>query len=175
MDLLSEQFLIGLSTGQFLSSAFVLLVIIALLYFFLASPLSNFMKKRQDKIEKGLKLAEKAQQDMESTEQRIKEKLLQVEKEAQKILSDTRTLAKKMQEQEVSKAEKMAIEVIEKAKLDVSNEREQMAQEIRSEIVELIMASTRKITDETFDNDAQSKIISKIASDFLLAQDAKKN
>ena len=102
--------------AQFLADAVIMaiamLVLFTLLSFLLFNPVRDFLKKRQEYVESNINNALKEKEEAEKLKAEYNDKLLNVEKEADEILSATRKKAMKRENQIVDDAKDEAARII---------------------------------------------------------------
>lgn len=133
-------------------------VILFVLNKFLYKPIKKVLDDRQDKINEGLKAAEKNLKAQDELEKTKKQELAKARREAAKLVSDAKKDAKLQADSIVKdakdKASQEAARIIQSAKESAKSAEADMAASVK----ELTIASTRKLLGSTL-SDAEIKKI----------------
>lgn len=138
-------------------------IVVAVLYKFAYKPLLKHMNERTSVIEKGLKDAQKAQEELEKAEARRQEELDKAKKEAHKIIQEAQEKAVKQQEDIVNEAKEKSAAVVQKAKEQLRQEKEKMVKDAKKEIGELVTLAAEKVAGkEIQDKEMVKDVVDKI-------------
>lgn len=135
------------------------LILLFLLNKFLYKPVLKVLEERKLKIAQSLKDAEAIELKLKKTEEEREKKLSQAAKEAQELINDSTKEAAVLIENAHIKASEEIQEMLSKAKNEIVQEREQMHQEMRNEVADLIVLSLEKITGKMIDKKDQKTIV----------------
>jgi F-type H+-transporting ATPase subunit b len=136
-------------------------IVLAVLYKFAYQPLLKVMNERTGKIEKGLKDAQKAQEQLEKAEKNRDEKITEAKKEARDLLEKAREIAEKNREEILNKTKQDSKILIGNAKETIEAEKDKMIKEVRQEIGKLTGIALEKVLEERQIGEADKKIIKK--------------
>ncbi len=120
-------------------------IVIGVLYYFGIRPLGKLMKKRSEKIEKGLLDAKENQTLLAKSEEDYKKTLAQARKESQEILSKAKTEAEKKKNEILAEAQEETQKLVERGKAQLEIEREKIVKEAQTELASLVFHSTEKV------------------------------
>lgn len=130
-----------------------------LMSYFLFNPARAFLKKRQDKIRTELEDAKNNQEDAKALKAEYDEKLKNIDKEAESILSDARKRALANENRIVAAAKEEAAAIIERAKEEAKLEKQKMADDVKKEIVAVAALMAGKVVASKVDVTIQDSLI----------------
>ncbi|MCD7836945.1 MAG: F0F1 ATP synthase subunit B [Lachnospiraceae bacterium] len=136
----------------------VFILFIALSYF-LFNPARRMLDARKKKIHDEL---EDAKQNMESAQglkAQYEEKLRDIDKEAEGILSDARKRALVNENQIIEQAKEEASRIIERARVEAELEKRKMTDDIKKEIISVASVLAGKVVAASIDTTVQDKLI----------------
>lgn len=122
-------------------------------------PMLEFLEKRSERIEKGLKDAEAAKHKLSEMEEKEKEVLAAARHEARAILSAAEEGAKKRDAERLAETEAEAKRFLEDARIKIGEEKQKILSEAKREIAEVVSLSVEKILKEKVDTEKDQKII----------------
>lgn len=148
---------------QLLADSSLLLIAIFLLFLLLSYLLFNPARKvlngRKEKIQNEL---ETAKSDMEEA-QRLKEeyhnKLQDIDKEAESILSEARRKALSNENQIIGQAKEEAARILAKARMDAELERQKMSDDVKKEIIAVASLMAGRVVSAAIDTTVQNQLI----------------
>ena len=137
-------------------AVFVLFLIASYLLF---NPVRDMMAKRQAKIKGELDDAAKDKEDAAALKAEYEEKLKNVDKEAEEILSDARKRALANENRIVADAKEEASRIIERAKVEAALEKEKAADDMKREMVVLASMIAGKVVKASIDTTVQESLV----------------
>ena len=137
-------------------------VLAAVLAFFLYRPVSSFLKKRREDIQKQLNDAAAAKDEAEKLKLLYEEKLLQAEAEKKNIIAEARKQAELLTEQLLAKAQGNAETLMEETLAAIQKEKDQAANAARQQIIEIAALMAEKIISRSLDEEAQNKLFEEV-------------
>lgn len=147
----------SLLLAQFVNFTIVLLV----LYKFAYKPILKTLNERTNKIEKGLKDAEDAQNKLSEMEKTEKEVLTKAKEEGQKIITAAEATARKNKEEFLLETKQQAEKLLADAGKKIEEEKNKMIGEIKAEMAGLVVIAAEKILDEKIDANKDKDLIKK--------------
>ena len=111
--------------------AITMLVLFTALSYFLFNPIRELLKKRQDRISGEREQAEADRKSAEESKREYDEKIKNIEKDAETILSEARRKALKSEERIVNEAKEEAARIIAHAKKEAELEKQKAADDIK--------------------------------------------
>lgn len=143
-------------------SALMIIAVFALFLvasYFLFNPVRDMMKKRTDKIKGELDDAARNQADAAALREEYESKLKDIDKEAEKILSDARKRALENENKIVADAKEEAAAIIERARTEAELEKQKAADDMKREMVVLASMMAGKVVKASIDTTVQESLI----------------
>ena len=142
-----------------------LITILAMFFLFLFlsyllfNPARNLMQKRQETIRQEMETAAKEKADAIQFKEEYDEKLKNVDKESEEILSETRKKALKKETAIVGEAKEEANRILERANREVELEKNKVKDEVKQEMISVATAMAGKVIEVSLDEGKQSQLI----------------
>lgn len=136
----------------------VLVLFLALSYF-LFNPARAFLKKRQDKIAAELDEAKTNQEQAIALKQDYENKLHNINKEAEAILSDTRKKAMENEARIVAQAKEEAARIIAHANAEAELEKKRITDDVKKEMVTVAAVLAEKVVGVSMDATIQGRLV----------------
>lgn len=142
----------------------VLMIIAIFVLFLIASnklfnPVRNMMQKRQERIADDIESAREDKESASELKLEYEEKIKNIDKEAEQILSDARAKALKNGDQIVEKAKEEASAIIARANKEAELEKQKVADEVKREMVVLASIMAGKVVKVSVDAAVQDSLI----------------
>ena len=134
-------------------SVIAVFVLFLAMSYFLFNPAREFLKKRQDKIRNELEEARVSQEEAAALKKKYEDKLANINKEADEILSATRKKAMANETRIVGEARDEA------ARIEAELEKKKVADEVKKEMVSLAGVLAGKVIGSTIDAASQDSLI----------------
>jgi F-type H+-transporting ATPase subunit b len=149
----------GFNTSLFVSQIISFSIVAFLLYKFAYGPVLKVLLERRERIEEGLKNAEKIKAELARTEASRLEILNKANAEATKMIADARKDAARVGEQEKQRAVAEAADIIEKARQAAAVETSREREKLRREIAHLVVKATSQVTGKILTMDDQKRLV----------------
>jgi len=158
MELLGN---LGINGKLFIAQLINFAILFFVLKKFAFKPLLKVLDERKNKIEKGLKDAEKAGEKLEKISAKEKKVLDKANKKATKILLEAEEKAENNRAEAVKKTEAEIEELMKKAERKIQEKKEQMLQDLKKDVAGLVVQATEKVLDEKIDGNKDGELIEK--------------
>ena len=149
--------------AQFLFDAIVLalsmLVLFTLLSYILFNPVRDMLKKRQERVMDDLANAKSERETAIAYKEEYDQKLKEVDKEAQEILSETRKKAMKMETKIIAEAKEEAARIIERANAQIELEKKHALDDMKQEMITIASMMAQKVVAASIDTNVQESLI----------------
>ena len=155
-------YIFGLDPQLLVDSAITILAMFAmflLLSHLLFNPARDLLEKRQAYIKEQLEKAAKEKQDAIEFKAEYDEKLKDVDKEAEQILSQTRKNAVKRENEIVDEAKAEAARIVDRANHDIELEKSKVKDDVKKEMISVATVMAEKIVASSLDEEKQSQLI----------------
>lgn len=139
--------------AQFVNFAILLFILHRLAY----KPMLKFMEERSARIAKGVQDAKEAQQALAETKAEQERLLVQARQEASMLVENARKAADTQAASIVAQAKTEVSKVIAQGKATLQQERERMLQEVKQDVIGMVIASAEKILANAVDDKVDQK------------------
>ncbi|MBR6328688.1 MAG: F0F1 ATP synthase subunit B [Lachnospiraceae bacterium] len=139
-----------------LIAVFVLVLVASNLLF---NPVREFMKKRREKIAQDLEQAKTSKEQAEAEKQEYLSKLGEIEKEAERILSEARKKAVENQKRIEEEARTEAANIIAQARREAELEKSKVADEVRQQMIEIASLMAGKVVSQSMTTQIQDSLV----------------
>ena len=155
-------YIFGLDPQLLVDSAITILAmffVFLLLSYLLFNPARNLMEKRQEGIREQMETAAREKQDAIQFKAEYDEKIKNVQKETDEILSDARKKALKKESVMLEEAREEAAQIVARANREVELEKSKVKDEMKQEIINVATAMAGKIVASSLDESKQSQLL----------------
>ena len=155
-------YIFGLDPQLLVDSAITILAmffVFLLLSYLLFNPARNLMKKRQEGIREQMETAAREKQDAIQFKAEYDEKIKNVQKETDEILSEARKKALKKESVMLEEAREEAAQIVARANREVELEKSKVKDEMKQEIINVATAMAGKIVASSLDESKQSQLL----------------
>ena len=135
------------------------IIVMAILWYFVAKPLIKMMDKRSSEIKDGLDKSEKIKVEYQKLDEMKLEKVAEGEEEADKIVAQVNKEVEKIRQEKLKEVERQANQIIEEAKTKITDERREMQQEVKEELAELVLMVSGKIHSKAISAETHQELI----------------
>lgn len=159
---LSMSRLFDLDLQLLADSVLTIIAVMALFFalsYFLFDPVRKLMEDRQKLIAADIEAAAKDKQDAADLKECYDEKLKQVDKEAEEILSEARQKALKNEARIVEEAKQEANRIMERADQEVELEKKRAMDEVKQEMIAVATAMAGKVIAANMDVSIQDSLV----------------
>ncbi len=121
--------------------------------------ISAALDKRQHAIEESIDHAERVRHDADQLLAEYRERLKDARSQADEIVASARKAGDEVQRSSAEAGQAKREELLEQAKKDIAGETRRAIQEIRSEVADLTVAATEKVTRKTLTAEDQKRLV----------------
>jgi F-type H+-transporting ATPase subunit b len=140
-------------------------VVAAVVYYFAIRPVIATTEARKTEIASGLKYAEEMKHKLAETQKQQEEILKQASLEGKKVIAEARDTGKALVEKATQDATRTAEDIIKKGQSAVALERQQMLNELRREVAQLVVATSQRVLGRDLTADERARFNTSAASD----------
>lgn len=155
-------YIFGLDPQLLVDSAITILAmffVFLLLSFLLFNPARTLLENRQEGIREQMETAAREKQEAMQFKAEYDEKLKNVDKEADEILSEARKKALNKENEIVAEAKEEAVRILDRANREVELEKSKVKDEVKQEIISVATVMAGKIVASSLDEGKQSQLI----------------
>ena len=141
------------------------LSIIAVFFLFLAlsyllfNPARKMLNNRKEKIKGELDEAQRSMEDAGRLKAEYEERLKNIDRGAEEILSSARKKALANESQILSQAKEEAARILERARMEAELEKQKMADNMKKEMISIASLMAGKVVSATVDTAVQNRLI----------------
>lgn len=139
--------------------AISVLVLFTFLSYLLFNPVRDMLEARRQRVVDEQLTAKKEKEDAIAYKAEYEQKLREVDKEAQEILSTARKKALKNENQIIAEAKEEAARIIERANNQIEMEKKRVADDMKKEMISVASVMAGKIVSASIDMSAQESLI----------------
>ncbi|MGN0244215.1 MAG: F0F1 ATP synthase subunit B [Lachnospiraceae bacterium] len=144
-----------------LFQAICVFLLFVLLSYILFEPVKKVLKERQQRVADSVADAARNQEEAQRLKQMYEEKLRDVKKEADTILSDARKKGMEKEQEIVSNAKEEASLIMKRAQQEIQLEKNKLKDDVRTEMIDVATVLAGKIMEESMDDAKQDALIEK--------------
>lgn len=148
---------------QLLTDAVLMIIAVFVLFlvasYFLFNPARELLKKRQDKIRGELDDAAKDKEAAAALKAEYEDRLKNIDKEAEEILSDARKRALANENRIVAEAKEEAAGIIDRARAEAELEKKKAVDDVKREMVVLASMLAGKVVKASIDTNIQESLV----------------
>jgi F-type H+-transporting ATPase subunit b len=135
------------------------IALIALLVYFLKTPLVSFFKDRTSQIEKDLQEAKEGRERAEASLKEYESRIAGMEKELETLRGELRKSAELESQKVAANAERMAKSMVDAARLAAEQEVRKARAELQNEAVSLAIQAAETLIRESIGHEDQQRIV----------------
>lgn len=148
---------------QLLADSCLTIIAVFVLFFalsyFLFNPARKMLNARKEKIHNELEDAKQNMEEAQGLRAQYEDKLKNVDKEAEGILSDARKRALANENQIIDQAKEEAARIIERARVEAELEKQKLSDDVKKEMVSLASIMAGKVVSASIDTTVQNQLI----------------
>lgn len=156
---------IAINLWTFLFQAINVLIVMAVLYWFLFRPVSAIIARREETIESSLERAARAREEAERLAKEYQAKLDAAAREAHEVVDKATRAAEETRQRIVKEAQDEAARTLEKAKREIALEREKALASIRDEVANLAILAAGKVVGKSLTAADHQRLVQEFVAD----------
>ena len=159
MHILTELFEnFGVDWPKFLAQTILFLIVYLVLRRFAFASVINMLEERRRRIEEGQLNAEKIKKQLAEAELRYEEILRKAHADSKALIEEARAAAEASTNKELQRAIKDAELIIIHAKEAIIIDRQRMIEEVKRDMISLVVATTEKVAGKVLNADDQQRL-----------------
>jgi len=140
-------------------------ILLGLLIVFFYRPLQRVMDERRKRIEEGLSASERAQEAAEQARADARAEIQQGREEAQRLVAQAQELSQRIEAEARDNAVQQAEQLIQRARSEIEQERDQAVQQLRREFGDMAIAAAERVIGQALDRDDHQRLIQEVLAD----------
>ena len=158
-DSSSGSFLVSPDVGLMIWTLIVVGVSFYLLKRFAWPAMTEFLDKRQSEIEESIDHAERVRKDADELLHEYRERLKEAREQADEIIMRARKAGEEHDREVREDARRTHDEMLEQSRRDIQAETQRAISELRSEVANLTILATEKVTRRSLSSDDQRRLV----------------
>lgn len=150
-------------TGQLLQDALLMIIAVFTLFLiashFLFNPARDMLKKRQEKIKGELDDAKESMESADALKAEYEDKLKNINKEAEEILTQARKKALDNENRIIAEAKQEAAAIVRQAKNEAELEKRKAADDVKKEMISIAAMMAGRVTKDAVDVSVQDSLV----------------
>ena len=150
-------------TGQLLQDALLMIIAVFALFLiashFLFNPAREMLRKRQEKIKGELDDAKESMESADALKAEYEDKLKNIKKEAEEILTQARKKALDNENRIIAEAKQEAASIIRQARNEAELEKRKAADDVKKEMISIAALMAGKVTEGAVDVSVQDSLV----------------
>jgi F-type H+-transporting ATPase subunit b len=159
MVLASDSFLVAPNSGVMVWTLIVFAIALYVLNKVAFPRIAEALDKRQKAIEDAIDTAEQTRKQANELLAEYRERLSEARTQADEIVARARKTAEHHEAQSQADAKRKREEMMEQAQRDIQQEEARAVQSLRSEVADLTVLATEKVTRKTLTDDDQRRLV----------------
>jgi F-type H+-transporting ATPase subunit b len=155
----SSNFLVSPNVGLMIWTLLAFLVAMFILRKFAWPAITSALDKRQRAIEESIEVAETTRTEAQQLLQEYRERLREARAQADEIVGRARKAGEVHEREALEKAKIQREELLAQTRRDIDAETRRAIQEIRSEVADLTVMATEKVTRKSLDEKDQKRLV----------------
>ena len=139
--------------------ALSMLVMFSLLSYFLFNPVRDMLEKRKQRVADDQETAKREKEDAIAFKEEYDQKLKEVDKEAEAILSAARKRAMQNEAKIVAEAKEEAARIIARANAEIELEKKRALDDMKQEMITIAAMMAEKVVAASIDTNVQESLI----------------
>lgn len=148
----------GVDWPHFIAQLILFLIVYFVLNRFAFAPLLKVLEERRKRIEEGQLNAEKIKKQLAEAELRYQEILRKANDDAQVMIDESRKNNEAFSQREMEKAVKESAAIVERARHEITTERNRMVDEVKREMVSLVVKTTAQVAGKVLSSEDQKRL-----------------
>ncbi|MEI6081013.1 MAG: F0F1 ATP synthase subunit B [Verrucomicrobiota bacterium] len=148
----------GVDWPHFIAQLILFLIVYFVLNRFAFAPLLKVLEERRKRIEEGQLNAEKIKKQLAEAELRYQEILRKANDDAQVMIEELRKSNEAFSQREMEKAVKESAAIVERARHEITSERNRMVDEVKREMVSLVVKTTAQVAGKVLSPEDQKRL-----------------
>jgi F-type H+-transporting ATPase subunit b len=155
----SSNFLVSPDVGLMIWTLIAFLAALFILRKYAWPAITEALDKRQRAIEESIETAERARTEAAALLEEYRARLREARAQAEEIIARARKAGEVGEREAIEGARAKREELLEQTRRDIEAETRRAIQEIRSEVADLTILATEKVTRKTLDDDDQKRLV----------------
>jgi len=153
---------LGINLSTLLAQIINFVILFGLLYLVAYKPIMRMFDERSKRIKESMEQTEVIKEQAANTEEEFKKRLEAAGREGQELISRAMRTGEEARQKVHQDARQEAEALIEKARLEIQRERDEVIDELRREFTDLTIEAAGKVIERSLDKKAHRELIDKV-------------
>jgi F-type H+-transporting ATPase subunit b len=153
---------LGISWPTLLAQIINFALLLGLLYLVAYKPIMRILDERSNRIKESMEQTESIKEQAANAEEEFKKRIETASKEGQELISRAMRTGEEARQKLHQDARQEATVIIEKARLDIQRERDEIIDDLRKEFGDLTIEAAEKVIERSLDKEAHRELINKV-------------
>jgi F-type H+-transporting ATPase subunit b len=145
-------------------------ILLFILWRFVLPPVQRMLDERRSRIQESLEAADRMRAQATETERMLEGQREEGRRQAQQIIGEAQTIARRIQEEARSQAQVDADALIARARTEVQLERDQAIADLRREFADITVSAAEKVINQSLDRGAHRRLIDDVLASSQLGR-----
>ena len=150
---------LGLDLAHFIGQLVSFLILLGLLIYFGYKPVRKMLDERSSRIKESMEQAEATRKEYERAQMEAENRISKAREEARLIIAEAGQFRDKLKEEARREARQEAQAIIDKTRVELEKERDEIAGELRREFADMVILAAEKVISESLDKEKHRKLI----------------
>lgn len=156
---------LGVNWKMFISQGVNFLLLVLLLKWLLYKPVLKLLNERRQKISESMELAEKTKKEAAELEEKNRVAIEEAKRQVKDYLEEAKTQAKEEAKKIQNDAQEDARKITDKVQQEIKSDREKMIRDLKTELADLILLASGKLTRKTIKPEIQKQLVDDIITE----------
>jgi F-type H+-transporting ATPase subunit b len=148
----------GVTWPKFIAQLILFIIAFFVLSRYAFDPILRILEERRKRIEEAHLNAEKIKKQLAEAELRYQEVLRKANDDAHVLIEESRKSNEAFSAREMDRAVKESAAIVERARLEIDSERHRMVDEVKREMVSLVIKTTASVAGKILTPDDQARL-----------------
>ena len=157
----------GVTLPKFIAQLVLFLIVYFVLNRYAFGPILAILDERRKRIEEAHLNAEKIKKQLAEAELRYQDILRKANDDAQVLVEESRKHNEAFSKSEMDRAVKESAAIVERARQEISSERVRMVDEVKKEMISLVIKTTAKVVGKVLTPEDQKRLNDEAAKELV--------
>ena len=153
---------LGITWSTLVAQIINFFILLGLLYLVAYKPIMRMFDERSKKIKESMEQTEFIKEQAAHADEEVKKRLEATGKEGQELIARAMRTGEEARQKVHQEARQEAEALIEKARLEIQRERDEVIDELRREFTDLTIEAAGKVIERSLDKEAHRELIDKV-------------
>ena len=153
---------LGINLSGLITQIVSFVILFVLLWSLLYKPVVRMLDQRSERIKESLEASQRAQQEAASSAEEVEKQLETARAEGQQLIAQAREVADRFREDEIEKARTDITAERERAQANIQRERDAAIEDLRREFAGLAIVAAERVIERSLDESTHRELIDQV-------------